>query len=136
MVFDFHSEGCHRAGQAPSHGFCSIMPAPCSFLKVHGSHPCRISEDARLFLCGCFIAPNVFLFIACFRCNKIKIKGPIKENALSWHLPSLWMLPELLLPERCLLPSTTCTVTSPKTLPLVANIIFLGLLSQRSSPAV
>ena len=66
--------------------FCTNTLLP---LKLHGSNPAQYFRRCQTVSLWLFMTSNVFPFIAYFRYNKREMKGPLKENALPWHLSTL-----------------------------------------------
>lgn len=91
-----------RFPPAWAHWYYSFVSTPCSLLKLHGSNPAQYFRRCQAVSLWLFMASNVFPFIAYFRCNKREMKGPLKANALPWHLSTLWdisrIAPEWMLP--------------------------------------
>lgn len=101
------------------------LAASCSFLKLYGSCPAQYFRRCLAVSLWLFYCPNFFFPLLHLKCAiKSKMKGPIKENDLSWNLPALWMFPELLAPECCLFPCTTCPVTFHMTLSNLPKPLF------------
>lgn len=126
-VWDFRSD-IHRRVRFPpawAHQSSSFVPPPCSLLKLPVFNPAVYSRRCQDVSLWWFMASNVLPFTAYFRCNKGEMKGPLKENALSWHYLLCGMFPELLLNECCLYPCTIHPVPH-RMLSLLAGAPFLA----------
>lgn len=118
---DFQSDECLRAGPALAHQFCFFINNILLLPQTVWVLPCRVFQKMPGYFFVAVLLPQFFYFLFFPLLHlkfaiKSRMKGLVKENDLSWNLPALRMFPELLAPECCLFPCTTCPVTYHTTL--------------------